>query len=225
MVSSENTVEQIVGYSSQTISSNEVSRLIEQETNKAALYAFTYTRGGNRFYCLQGTGWTREYNSATGYWHDRYSGVSDPWKAAYYARAFNKDIFGSRETGRTYEGDYTTFVEDGDHMIWGFDTELFHAFPNGLCFERLSLDVETGDGISLTQDAYCMVSWSDDAGRTWKGEKRLSLGKTGEYVKQLKTQGGLGTCGPSGRMFRVRISDPVIRAVALIDAMVEPVEL
>lgn len=225
MVSSDNTVEQIVGYNSQTISSNEVSRLIEAETDKSALYAFTYTKGGNRFYCLQGTGWTREYNSATGFWHDRYSGVDDPWKAAYYARAFNKDIFGSRETGRTYEGDYTTFEEDNEPQIWGFDTETFHAFPKALCFNSLALDVEAGDGISLTSDAYCMVAWSDDAGRTWKGEKRFSLGKTGEYTKRVRTQGGLGTSGVQGRIFKVRISDPVIRSVAQIDADVEPVEL
>lgn len=225
MVCEDNVVREITGYQNRAISSNEVSRLIEEETDKSALYAFSYKRGVNRFYCLQGTGWTREYNAATGTWHDRYSGLSDPWKAAYYARAFNKDVFGSRETGRTYEGDYTTFQEDGDPQIWGFDTETFHSFPNGLSFEKLSIDAETGDGISLTEDAYCMVRWSDDGGRTVKGEKRLSLGKTGEYGKRLHTQGGLGTCSPSGRMFKVRISDPVIRSIALIDAQVLPVEL
>ena len=136
MVCHDNVVREIAGYQSVDISSNEVSRLIESETDKSALYAFTYTRGVNKFYCLQGTGWTREYNAATRSWHDRYSGIDDQWKAAYYARAFNKDIFGSREIGRTYEGDYTAFQEDGEPQIWGFDTETFHAFPRGLSFGK-----------------------------------------------------------------------------------------
>lgn len=224
IVASDNTVRRIAGYQSEVISSNEVARLIEAETDKSALYAFTYSRGANKFYCLQGTGWTREYNSATKSWHDRISGPSDQWKAAYYARAFNKDIFGSRLIGRTYEGSYESLAEDGGIQIWGFDTEILNDFPNGISFEAITLDVETGEGLSATEEALAMVSWSDDHGRTWKGSKHMSLGRLGEYVKTLKAT-GLGTCGRSGRMFRVRISDPVVRAVALIDVSAEPVPL
>ena len=216
MVASDNTVRAVQGYSNQVISSKEVARLIEAETDKSALYAFTYSRGENKFYCLQGSGWTREYNFATGFWHHRYTGADQQWQAAYYARAFDKDIFGSRVEGATFEGSYTTLTEDGNPLIWGFDTQIFHAYPNGLSFSRIDIDMEVGGGPTHSTEGDLMLSWSDDNLHSWKGERQLGLGYLGDFKKTVSAV-RLGSCGRSGRAFRFRISDPVVRSVALID--------
>lgn len=224
MVCSDNVVRLIAGYQSKVISSNEVARLIEAETDKTALKAFVYSRGVNKFYCLQGTGWTREYNTATGLWHDRITGTSNPWLGSYYARAFNKDIFGSSASGKTFEGSYSTFVEDGKPLLWGFETETIHAFPDSIQFNRLSIDTETGNGPSASEAGELMLDWSDDEGRSWKGFRRISLGKKGVYNTTVEAW-GLGLATRKGRVFRVIISDPIIRAIAQIDVDAEPVKL
>lgn len=219
MVCSDNVVRRLDGYQYVTISSNEVSRLIENETDKTKLVAFTHERGKNKFYVLQGTGWTREYNSTTGRWHNREDTLGNQWHCVHHAKAWNRDILGDRVTGQLYEIDYTLFTDDGNAVPWGWFSPVIHAKPGGLSFYRMFLDLETGDGESLSDEAQIMVSWSDDSGRIFKGERRPSLGKTGEYRTRVKIT-GLGSCGDKGRIFRVIITDNVIRAVhgAYVDA-------
>ena len=84
--------------------------------------------------------------------------------------------------------------------------------------------METGDGIDHDTEGFVMLSWSDDNGRNWGNERRVSLGKKGEY-KPVQSLHRLGQCGPSGRSFRVRVSDPVKRAIAGMAAQVEQVPL
>lgn len=222
-VDNDNNVSVVRGFRREVISSLEVSRLIEAEADKSNLLALTWRRGKNEFYTLHGTGWTREYNAATGFWHDRLTGLDEQWIAGYHARAFGVDVFGDRVNGNHYQGESSLFTEAGETLIWGFDTMLTHAFPNGLSFERMDLDMETGDGISATQAGKVMVSWSDDQGRTNKGAQTRSLGVKGEYNLPIRFH-GLGSCLEKGRMFRVRIADAVVRALTMIDVMAEPVD-
>lgn len=223
-VDDQNTVSFINGFSRSVISSPEVSRLIEAETDKSNLLALTWRRGENEFYTLHGTGWTREYNARTGFWHDRVTGIDDQWIAGYHARAFGVDIFGDRTGGNHYQGDAALYTEAGDVLVYGFDTLLAHAFPNGLSFERIDFDMEVGDGISATEAGEFMLSWSDDQGRTKKATQTRELGVEGDFSKRVRFS-GLGTCSSKGRMFSVRITDPVKRAIAGIDVMAEPVDL
>ena len=224
MVGEDNAVYQLNGYQYSPISSNEVSLLIERETDKSAIIGFTHRRGVNWFYTLRGSDWTREYNAATQTWADREDKYGNQWHCQHHVKAWGRDFFGDDTTGQIFEGDYTLFTDNSDDMPWGFDTQILHDSPNGLSFERIDLDVEVGDGESLTDEAEIIVMWSDDNKVTWKGERRLSLGKTGEYLTRVRAS-RLGQCGDKGRTFRVRITDNVKRAIAGMDAMVEKVAL
>lgn len=194
-----------------TISTPYVSRLIEG-TDHDDLSALTWTRAGNEFYTLQGDGWTVEYNATTGLWHTRYSGADRQWIAGHAAEAFGETIVGHRVTGDYYTLEPDLFTEAGEEMLWGFDTPVIHAAPDGLEFQRIDLVTETGDGISGATPGYLMLSWSDDNGRSWRGNRQISLGREGEYNKTV-TARDLGPTGPKGRMYRVRISDAVTRSV------------
>jgi hypothetical protein len=216
MVCSDHTVRAISGYQDRVVSSPEVSRLIEAEADKSAIYAFSHLRGENRFYTLQGTNWTREYNNVTGAWHNRFTGDENKaWKGAFCAPAFNSHYFGSNETGAIYKGVYDTFTEDGKPVIWGARFSITHDFPNGLSFNRLSLNMETGHG-TATEPGKLLVRWSDDDARTFKGERIISLGKIGQYAKPVDVW-NMGSCGRNGRTFDLRISSDVIRAIAMVD--------
>lgn len=215
LVCSDNTVRVIRAYNAQEISTTAISDLIEAETDKSQIYGFTYTKGRNRFYCLQGTTWTREYNFATGFWHDRYSYLDQPWKGAFYARAFNKDIFGSREIGRTFTGTYDSFLDDGDPQIWGFDSMVVHAYPDALEISNLYLEMETGQGPTRSTEGEVMVKASKDNGRSYV-EKKRGLGNLGQYGKKVRL-GRWGTSKQHGFMFSVRVSDPVVRGITQIE--------
>lgn len=213
MVGSDNVVYHVQGVTYKPISSKEIERLLEAETDKASIVAFTHERGGNKFYTLQGTGWTREYNSATASWHDREDTLGNQWHCRHHARAWNRDIYGDTDTGQLFEGDYSIFTDNGKQIPWGFDTQTLHDAPNGLSFDRVELDMETGDGESVTDDGKVMLRWSKNNGRTWTGERQLSLGKTGEYRKRIRTH-GIGQCSVKGMVLSVRVTDPVVRAIA-----------
>lgn len=222
LVANDNVVYLINGYNYQRISSNEVTRLIEQEPDKASIVAFTYRRGPNKFYVLQGTGWTREYNAATGTWSDRRTGPVKQFDSLFHVEAWGKDIFGSRSLGVFSEIDVNANTENGAELVWGFDTSVFHAYPRKLTFDRIDMDFETGVGdLDTTVDPLVMLSWSDDNGRTVKELRHLPLGKQGEYGRRVRS-GRLGRASEKGRMFSVRISDPVFRGLSMIDVVASP---
>lgn len=209
LVADDNTVRLVQGYSEATISSNEITRLIESDPNRENIVGFTHERGQNRFYVLQGTGWTREYNAATGDWRTRKDIQRDDWHCVHCVEAFGKFIFGDKITGQLFESDYSIFTDNGKELIWGFVTPIIHDSPNGLSFNSVDIDIETGRGDA---EAFLMLTWSDDNGRTWSPERRLSLGKSGQYKNHIKAH-RLGRTGTKGRLFKITISDPVVRSI------------
>lgn len=213
MVGSDNVVYQVSPGGYEPFSSNEVSRLIEADPNKSDLVAFTHERGGNKFYTLHGTGWTREYNAKTGTWAVRNHPDNEGWHCVHSVSAWGKKIFGDKATGKLFEADYTTFLDDGEYLEWGFDTNLVHNSPNGLAFNTVAIDMQTGSVPNYGYDGKVMLSWSDDLGASWKGNRILSLGNRGQYQKRVRTH-RLGRTGEKGRIFRVRITDASVRAIA-----------
>ena len=221
-VDNENDVQLLKGYTANSISTPEVCRLIESEADKSEIIAFKHQRGDNRFYVLKGTNWCKEINLETGLWADRESGIGEPWRARYHVKAWNRDIFGDTHTGLLLEGDYKLFTDLNEPQLWGFDTSTIHAHPNGIQFDRISFDAQRGVGGE--KKAEMMLSYSDDNGANHTGYRQLSLGRKGERGVVVEAR-GLGVCRETGRRFRVRISDDVIRAISLISVDAEPVEL
>lgn len=224
MVGDDNVCYLVDGYNYQPFSSKEVERLIEADPDKANIVAFTHERGGNKFYCLQGTDWTREYNAKTGTWSTRKDLNNANWHCLNSVKAFGKFLFGDNETGKLFEADYTLFEDNSQPLEWGFVTNLTHDAPNGLTFHSVELDMETGDGLSYTNDGKVMVSWSDDNQRTWSGPRHLSLGVTGAYNKRIRTH-RLGRTKHQGRSYRVMVTDNVTKALAGVYANVGGIKI
>jgi hypothetical protein len=210
------------GYTSTPISNNEVSRLIQNDPNRSGLVAWTYQIGENKFYCLKGTDWCREYNAKTGFWVNRESGIGDRWRVQHSFEAFGKTIFGDGLTGKLFVAE--GYEEDGEELLWGFDTPIVHSTPDGLVFNSIALDMQGGVGDNTTLDPKVMLSWSDDEGANFTPERQISLGAKGKRNTRVVSR-RLGRCGPKGRTFRVMISDPVGRSISSIDVKAEPVPL
>lgn len=223
-VGNDNQVHVIKGFGDQVISTPEVSRLIEGEADKSAIIGYTWRRGENEFYGLHGTGWTMEFNARTGFWHHRETYNRDQFMGAYHASAHGLEIWGDIETGNHYTASNSVYADLGSTLKWQFETQISHAFPSGISFNRLDMDAEVGDGISSTDDGVVMLDWSDDEGRSWKGSRVLSLGVQGAYNTRIRAN-RLGTSKSKGRKFRVTITDAVVRAINLVDVNAEAVDL
>ena len=74
----------------------------------------------------------------------------------------------------------------------------------------------------MSEDPILMLSWSTDGGATFKGDRQLKLGKRGDRVRIVTRR--LGRFGDKGIMFRLRVSDPVIRAIVGISANIRPLK-
>lgn len=222
VVDNNNTVKIIAGFSSVTISTNEITRLIAGETDKSKIVATVYTQDQNRFVALHGTNWTREYNATTQAWHKRHTLHQEDWDSQHSAQAWGKIIFGSKSLGLFSELDADLYTENGSEMIVGFITPNTHAFPQGISFSEINIDVETGE-TDLSREPKLMFDYTDD-GKTWSMERQLSLGNLGDYVRRVRIT-GLGQTSQRGRAYRVRISDPVAKSILAINTEASPVRL
>lgn len=221
-VGHDDVVYMVKGYTETPISNSEVSRLISEDPNKSAILGWTHQIGENKFYCLKGTDWCREYNAKTGFWSNRESGIGDKWRAQYAFRAFGSTLFGDELTGKLMLS--SGYEEDGDEYLWGFDTSIVHSTPDALQFNSITIDMQGGVGDNTTTEPKLMLSWSDDEGANYQPERQINLGAKGNPNTRVVSR-RMGKCSSKGRTYRVRISDPVARAVSSINIDAEKVPL
>ena len=190
------------------------------ESELVNVNGWSYSQDDHTFYCLDIPGHsTYCYDLLTGLWHERKSFGKDlfePWvvnQSKTTDRVFNKVLVGSRNTGHIYELDKDTPTYNQDNIE--------RAATAGYVIEdgrpeisSVTLDITVGVGTSLGDgvDPKVMLQWSDNLGRTWSNERWVSMGKIGEYDK-LVTFRRLGQSKPLGRVFRFRVTDPVIFAM------------
>ncbi len=110
-------------------------------------------------------------------------------------------------------------------MIWGVDSPPLHLFPNGGIVDALHIDLATGYGTLSGQGSNpkIMLQTSTDGGQTFSNYRELELGVTGNTGTRV-TARRLGRFGPRGMVFRLRISDPVVRALVATDLAIRPLK-
>jgi hypothetical protein len=67
----------LVGYESRKISNEEVDQAIIAEPTVTSIRACTYSRHGTNFYHIQGSSFSYEFNTRTGFWHERRAADGD----------------------------------------------------------------------------------------------------------------------------------------------------
>lgn len=207
------------------ISNEEVERAIRDDASQSTISAFSWSRGGHQFYTLTGSTWTYSYDAVTQVWHKRETYNSNRWRHDFAVETWGEVIVGDRNTGNLYSLDSSTYTEAGSTMIFGVDSPPMHVFPKGGIVDSINIDFATGGGVvSSTATGYdpaLMLSWSDDGGNTYKAPRQIKTGKRGVYKTRVRTM-RCGRFGTLGRTWRIRISDPVPRALVNVDAAVRP---
>lgn len=212
-------------YNPVRISTHSIERLIQGDASQADMRAFSWSRGGHAFACLSGTDWTRCYDASTQVWHTRQSYGYDTWRGRYSMQAWGKTIVGDGLSGKLGYLDSDTFTEYDDTMLWGVDSPPLHVFPNGGIVDAIHFDLATGYGLLSGQGSNpkVMLQTSTDGGNSFGNYRELELGATGHYATRV-TARRLGRFGPKGIVFRLRISDPVVRALVNTDIEVRPLK-
>lgn len=219
-----NTIGRLNNYDYQVISTHEVARLLEGEDGDD-VSGFGYDMEGHAFAAFSGADWTRVYDSATQVWHSRKSYGQSRWRAINSVRAWGKTLVQDRLSGKIFSLDRDTFTEDGGTFVWQVVSPPMHAFPNGGIMDALHLDLATGYGtLSGTgSNPKVMLEVSTDGGNVFAQYRELELGVAGKYQARV-TARRLGRFGPKGAVFRISISDPVVRSLANVDCEVRPLK-
>lgn len=208
------------GFGAVLVSTPAIANKISSYTTISDAFSYGYHLNGHDFYVLtfptEGVTWV--YDVSTNMWHERSSFVDQEdtrHRSNCYAFAFNKHLVGDFDSGSIYELDNDTYTDDGTRIRRVRTTRHFHNDNRQVTFNNLTIDVETGVGLTSGQgsDPQYMLRVSRDGGRTWGNERWRSPGKIGIYDERMVWH-LLGT----GRVFTFEISvtDP-IKAV-IIDA-------
>lgn len=222
----DNNIQKLNSYNPEIVGTNEIARLIRDDVNAEDMVGFGWEIDGHAFANFTGSTYSRCYDAATGVWHSRQSYGQDTWRARHSVKMWGKVIVGDAISGKIGRLDSNTFTEYESPMIWGVDSPPMHVFPNGAIVDAVHFDVATGYGTLSGQGSNpkIMLQVSRDGGNTFGGYRELELGVQGKYATRV-TARKLGKFGPKGIVFRLRISDPVARSIALADIELRPLKL
>lgn len=226
------TVQRAVGYRSQRISDHDIEYEIAKYAKESRIddaRAYTYQQEGHSFYVLTfpSADKTWVYDATTEEWHERASYNQTTGKLgrdrAQNAISFrNKILVGDWELGVLYDLSLDIYSDGGQPLSAIRQCPYISDGDKWIFFEKLWVDIEVGVGLGEDNpfgwgyDPGIYLSWSDDGGGTWKGNRRASIGKVGER----KIRCNFRRLGKSKqRIFRLTIDEPVKRV--LIDARLE----
>lgn len=225
-VGHDRTVRMLNGYDAVRISTNAVERAIEDLEDPTTIMGATWVKDGHTFYAITSEDWTWVYDTATQFWHERTSYGQSNWKISTVTAFDGKLIAGDATEGKLYEMSADFYDEAGDPLVSELILPPVHAFPYPLIFNTLYIDVQVGVGTGVGDDQdidpELMVSWSDDGGETFAGQRLLKLGQMGRKTQRVRTH-RLGQSGEDGRVFKLSCSAKVRRALYGMSADVDKV--
>ena len=211
------------GYSGQKISTPEIDQLIIAEADPTAIRAFAWTEDGHSFYCINGTSFSRCWDSNTGKWHTLKSSGLNRWRMSCHAQINQEHIFGDYAANLLYRSTASLYTENGNPIIAQVVTPPVHMFPSSFKVNTFWLDVLTGVGVTggADQDSspQFMLDYSDDGGATFGGLRHVNLGSDAQRYVSCDER-GFGRFGPNGVSFRMTFSAAVAKGLmqASIDA-------
>lgn len=207
------------GFTPQRVSDYAIEQHLREASSVSDAYGFFYTWNGHKWYHLTvpQIPATFVYDLSTGLWHERTSLGLDYWRIGGVVEVYGKVLAWDSTSARIGEISGTTYTEFSDsislEVVSPPQTPDQIADGKRLFCARFELAVEAGVGLNSGQgsDPQVELDWSDDGGHTWSLRKPWrSMGKLGQYKKRLKWR-RMGSF--YNRVWRVRITDPVFRAI------------
>lgn len=218
------------GYGYQAIASKAITQAVEKLPTINDAFSFIHIQDGHKTYTttFPTAKKTFSYDITENLWHERKSLDSNnqagQWRANNYELFAGKSLIGDFEKGIIYEVDTETFTEGDQALISEMVSKTLFAKSATFIIDRLELDFDVGLGTLIGQGENPQVTLqlSTDGGRTYGQELWRDLGKQGEYRTRPEWR-QLGHADIKGMVFKIKISDPVRRA--LLGAYIDYEEL
>lgn len=213
-------------YQVNKLSNSGMDRKIQDYDTISDAVGVIYPHDGRKFYALTfpSENATWELDLLTGLWHERQTRLSSTetrhWLATSYAEVYGRRLVGSAFSGDIYQISADTFTEGAYTMIATASGPPIHAERKRAFMHDFELDIESGVGLVTGQGSapVALLDYSNDGGHTWVGERELSMGALGQRNTRVRTT-RLGRFRE--RIMRVRISDPVFRALLSASATID----
>lgn len=193
--------------STDTILSNLAKDGYEEDLKNAT--AFTYSEHGHKFYQLNiPNRISLVFNLATQMWHQAKHIDYETHMAKVYTRAYGKHLIGGVD-GKVYEMS-RSYYDDAGSILKRLKRTSSYSLQDKLTkWKRIKFIFDFGSTPVLTgqgSQPVVVVRWSYDYGRTFRSEKFLPLGESGDYLAKAI----LRACGSSRhRVFEFYVTDPV----------------
>jgi hypothetical protein len=203
----------------QRVSTYSVERAIAllSDADKAAIVGHIVTWQGHEYYVMSSPSWTWIFDTYAMRWYQRNSYGSPRWLVNDSVWFAGNYIVSSKDNGRLYKVDTENYSEDSTDYVMEVWCQNAHNFPNGFLVDALDIDIISGVGNNNSSnpadfDPQIMIDYSDDGGKTFSGERTMSLGKVGDFHKLVRT-GRWGRVSQKGRIWRFRASAAVLRGI------------
>jgi hypothetical protein len=193
------------------------------EVQKSEMVGSTHAFHGHEVYTLKGANFTYCLDIATARktglenaWYERKTYGLDRWQVNSSLLFGGKYIMGNETDGALYYLDPDAYTEAGAELVFEAHCPHSHKFPYRMLIDAVEVDVVSGVGLNSTTDSNAnpelMVDYSDDGGKTFRGERRQSIGRLGEYDQTVRLN-RWGRCTKKGRIWRFRASAAVLKAL------------
>ena len=203
----------------QRISTHTVERAIAQlpDADKTSLEGTYFVVQGHDFYALSApTAWTWLYDISMGRWMEWNSYGFSRWIAGQTIQFNGHWNTCDYRNGVLYTIDAEEYDDGGNEFVLELWCPHVHGFPNSIIADKLDIDIGSGVGLvsgtAEDVDPQIAVSYSDDGGKIFKGERYTAIGRAGER-RMLVSLNAWGRINPKGRIWKIAGSGRVLRSV------------
>lgn len=205
------------GFTPSRVSTHAIEEIL-QRAGTSNLSAYSYQADGHVFYVITGGSLetTLVYDLSTQLWHERAflnsAGNLEPHLASCLMFVFGYHLVGDRRNGNIYKLSQDVYSDNGDEILRERTYTHLADEDKRIRYNRLQVDFETGVGLQSGQGSDPLVTlyFSNDGAKTWSSGYTQSIGRAGDYRKQVVFR-RLGYT--EQRTFRIRITDPVKIAI------------
>lgn len=234
------------GYTFQRISTHAIENEWQHYPKISDAIASSYQDGGHLIVqwtfpsANKGNGTTWCFDISTGLWFEKahyVNGVKKAHPSAFHMFAFDRHLVGDMNSGNIYQmstpqpdglGGWL-FADDFGSAIIRERTSPYVGEDSGYTYFNtfevladagLGPNIPLADGSGNFRGPQLMLSWSNDLGKTWEGNRFIDMGQIGQRDTRMR-ETRLGRCwGSTGRIWRLTFSDAA--PLRIVDVVVDP---
>jgi len=214
IISKNDQVMRINGYTPERISVPDVERAIANVADKTTIEMTSFVNDGHMYVKVRSLTWCWLYDLTTQCWIERKSYLSETSRTAQALSAHGFWIVGDKNTGNLGKVNAKDFTEYGQPLIWECWSRRPETFPYRTVVGPAHFNFVPGQGQALGLDPIqrrprVNISWSDDGGVSFVPFRIAELNRQSVTHPMTAKVQLTGSTGGYGRVWKVRVSDPV----------------